>query len=99
MTQARQIQRFFDYFEEAAQERDRPVTRNRRLVLFVYISDNSVSIIEPRAPNSDIIKGEFMMHFENTSANAPASAPATSVSPPYSYKLISRTALTLISNV
>lgn len=60
ITNDRQVLRFFGYFQEKAIEREREVIRIRRIVLCFYLSDDSISISEPRVANSGMMQGEFM---------------------------------------
>lgn len=66
LTHDRQVLRFFGYFEEPVIHHERfsaaPLAsaRVRRVTVFFYLTDNSISVSEPRVLNSGIPQGDFL---------------------------------------
>jgi hypothetical protein len=50
----RQVLRFFGYFKESVVESRLETERLRKLVVFFYLEDNSLSMLEPRQENSGL---------------------------------------------
>jgi len=48
------VLRFFGYFKESAVETNLETYRLRKLIIFFYLEDDSVSAIEPKQLNSGI---------------------------------------------
>lgn len=56
----RHVLRFQGYFKEAVVESALENFRVRKVVIFYYLEDNSVSITEPKLENSGIPQGAFL---------------------------------------
>lgn len=55
-----QVLRFYGYFKESVVESRLENFRIRKLILYYYLEDNSVAIIEPKQMNSGIPQGAFL---------------------------------------
>ena len=54
------VLRFYGYFKESVVESRLENYRIRKLIIYFYLEDNSVSIIEPKQTNSGIPQGAFV---------------------------------------
>lgn len=52
--------RFFGYYKESVPESRMENSRVRNLVVFFYVTDNTISICEPKQMNSGIPQGTFL---------------------------------------
>jgi len=50
----RHVLRFYGFFKESVVESNLENHRVRKLIIYYYLDDNSVSIIEPKKENSGI---------------------------------------------
>ena len=65
----RQVLRFYGYFKESVVESRLETDRLRKLVIFFYLEDNSVSMLEPRQENSGLPQGEILKRKKVLKAN------------------------------
>lgn len=56
----KQVLRFYGFFKEAVSESNLENYRVRKLEVFFYLEDNSISITEPKQNNSGIPQGPFL---------------------------------------
>ena len=56
----KQVLRFYGYFKESVVENELENARIRMLILYYYLQDDSVSIIDVRQENSGIPQGSFL---------------------------------------
>ena len=59
-TSDRHVLRFFGYFKESVPESNFETERVRRLIIYLYLVDNSISINEEKQLNSGIPQGSFL---------------------------------------
>ncbi|DBA03455.1 TPA: hypothetical protein N0F65_002863 [Lagenidium giganteum] len=76
ITNDRQVLRFFGYVQEDVEERGVAATRTRRIVLCYYLSDGTISISEPKTPNSGMVQGELVRKSIVTKPNGTAFSPS-----------------------
>jgi hypothetical protein len=55
-----QVLRFWGFFKESVAESSLEALKVRKLIIFYYLVDNSISIIEPKQSNSGTPQGEFL---------------------------------------
>lgn len=56
----KQVLRFYGYYKESVVESKREHARIRKLVIFYYLVDNTISISEEKEMNSGIVQGVFL---------------------------------------
>jgi len=56
----RHVLRFYGYFKESVVESRLETARLRKLIVFFYLEDNSLSMLEPKQMNSGIPQGEIL---------------------------------------
>ena len=54
------VLRFYVYFVERVENSQTETTRHRKCVLYYFLSDGSIKIIEPREANSGLTQGAFL---------------------------------------
>ncbi len=56
----KQVLRFYGYFKESVVELPKEHSRIRRLIIYYYLVDNTISITEEREQNAGIVQGPFL---------------------------------------
>lgn len=56
----RQVLRFAAYFQESVVESPKENYRLRKCLIYYYLNDNTIQILEPRGENSGILQGAFL---------------------------------------
>jgi len=56
----RHVLRFFGYFKESVVESRLETERLRKLIIYYYLEDNSLSMLEPKQSNSGTPQGEIL---------------------------------------
>jgi hypothetical protein len=65
------VLRFYGYYKESVPESKMENSRVRNLVLFFYVTDNTISICEPKQMNSGIPQGTFLRRQHIPNPNQP----------------------------